>query len=110
MTQSPLGNAANRRAAMERVEAIASTSSGYRGSRGGRPILLRLAADKLNERNIESTRRGRWSREQLLRMGRRLGLRHPLAGQVLVDKKPDGAASPGQIGRSHDWVPIPTLQ
>ena len=47
----------------------------------GRSISLQRAADKLNERNVESPRGGRWSGVQVKRMGNRLGLRHPPAGK-----------------------------
>jgi DNA invertase Pin-like site-specific DNA recombinase len=43
----------------------------------GRPISFRAAANKLNERNIESAMGARWTGQQLLRMGLRLGLHHP---------------------------------
>jgi DNA invertase Pin-like site-specific DNA recombinase len=43
----------------------------------GRPISFRAAANKLNERNIESATGARWSGQQLMRMALRLGLHHP---------------------------------
>ena len=43
----------------------------------GRPISFRSAANKLNERNIESSTGRRWTGQQLLRMGLRLGIHHP---------------------------------
>ena len=58
---SALGNAAIKKAAMERAEAYrlhvewALRQPGIRG----RPISLRCAAEKLNERNIESPKGGR---------------------------------------------------
>ena len=81
--RSALGNAAIKRAAMERAEAYrlhiewALRQPGIRG----RPISLQRAAEKLNERNIQSPKGGRWSGEQVKRMGNRLGLRHPSAGK-----------------------------
>jgi len=80
---SALGNAAIIRAAMERAEAYrlhvewALRQPGIRG----RSISLQRASEKLNERNIESPKGGRWSGEQVKRMGNRLGLRHPPAGK-----------------------------
>jgi len=43
----------------------------------GKPISFCAAANKLNERNTESSMGGRWTGQQLLRMGLRLGLRIP---------------------------------
>jgi hypothetical protein len=76
-----LGRAAMRRLAMQHSEAYrvyvewALRHPGWRG----RPISVQAAADKLNERNIPSPRGGRWWGETVMRMGQRLGLRHPLA-------------------------------
>jgi DNA invertase Pin-like site-specific DNA recombinase len=78
---SALGRAALSKAAMERAEAYrlhiewAFRQPGVYGS--GRPISFRGAANRLNERNIESPMGGRWTGHQLLRMGLRLGLHHP---------------------------------
>lgn len=77
---SALGRAALTKAAMERAEAYrmhiewALRQSG----RGGRPITFRSAANKLNERNIESPMGGLWRGHELQRMALRLGLHHPL--------------------------------
>jgi hypothetical protein len=43
----------------------------------GRSIAFTAAANKLNERNIESPMGGRWQGTQLQRMAPRLGLNHP---------------------------------
>jgi DNA invertase Pin-like site-specific DNA recombinase len=73
-----LANAAIHKAAMERAEA-------YRvhiewalrlPGRYGRPISLCTAADKLNERHLESPMGGRWCDSNLRNMARRLRLRH----------------------------------
>jgi len=78
---SALGGAALSKAATERAEAYrlhiewAFRQPGVYGS--GRPISFRAAANRLNERNIESPMGGRWTGHQLLRMGLRLGLLHP---------------------------------
>ena len=78
-----LAHAAKSKAALERAEAYrphlewALRQPGLRG----RPISLKTAAERLNNRNIPSPMGGHWSGEQLLRMGRRLGLRHPPAGK-----------------------------
>jgi DNA invertase Pin-like site-specific DNA recombinase len=50
---------------------------GYRG----RPISVVAAAALLNERQIPTPRGGRWWGETVMRMGQRLGLHHPMAGQ-----------------------------
>jgi hypothetical protein len=42
-----------------------------------KPISFRAAANKLNERNIESSTGARWTGQQVPRMGLRLGLRLP---------------------------------
>jgi DNA invertase Pin-like site-specific DNA recombinase len=78
---SALGSAALSKAALERAEAYrlhiewAFRQPGVYGST--RPISFRAAAHRLNERNIESPMGGRWTGDQLLRMGLRLGLHHP---------------------------------
>jgi DNA invertase Pin-like site-specific DNA recombinase len=76
-----LGRAALIKAAMERAEAYrlhiewAFRQQGLHGS--ARPISFRAAANKLNDRNIESPMGGRWAGHQLLKMALRLGLHHP---------------------------------
>lgn len=76
------GRAAMRRLAMQEAEAYrlhiewALRQPGWRG----RPISVTAAADKLNERNIQSPRGGRWWGETVMRMGQRLGLHQSLAG------------------------------
>ena len=76
---SALGSAALTKAAMERAEAYRLHIEWAFRQPGvhGRPISFRSAANKLNERNIESAMGGRWNGQQLLRMGLRLGLHHP---------------------------------
>jgi DNA invertase Pin-like site-specific DNA recombinase len=82
---SALGRAALSKAAMERAEAYrlhiewAFRQPGVYGS--GRPISFRAAANRLNERNIESPMGGRWAGHQLLKMALRLGL-HPPPGRL----------------------------
>jgi hypothetical protein len=49
--------------------------------RDGRPISRRDAAAMLNERNIPTTRGGRWNEEQLYRVARRLGMDPPLTAR-----------------------------
>jgi DNA invertase Pin-like site-specific DNA recombinase len=57
----------------------------------GRPISARGAAAKLNERNIPSPSGKRWWAPSVMRIGQRLGLRHPLAGKHRVARqKPRG--------------------
>ena len=79
---SALANAGRRKAALERAEAYrphlewALRQPGIRG----RPISLERAAKALNEREVPSPWGGRWSGEQLMRMGTRLHLKHPPAG------------------------------
>jgi DNA invertase Pin-like site-specific DNA recombinase len=78
---SALGRAALIKAAMERAEAYrlhiewAFRQQGVYGS--ARPISFRAAANRLNERSIESPMGGRWAGHQLLKMALRLGLHHP---------------------------------
>lgn len=76
-----LGRAAKSKAAMERAEAYrlhiewALRQPGFRGRR----ISFNCAADKLNERNLESPRGGVWTGNQFQIMAIRLGIYHPLA-------------------------------
>lgn len=44
---------------------------------GARPISYSAAAERLNERNVESVLGGRWSGSALIRTARRLGLHYP---------------------------------
>lgn len=76
-----LAQRARDKAAMERAEAYRMHLEWALRQPGkyGRPISLRAAADKLNGRNIESPMGGRWWGPAIMRMGRRLGLHHPLA-------------------------------
>jgi DNA invertase Pin-like site-specific DNA recombinase len=76
---SALGRAALSKAAMERAEAYRLHIEWAFRQPGvdGRPISYRAAGDKLNERNVESPMRRRWTGHQLRRMARRLGLHHP---------------------------------
>lgn len=80
---SALANAGKRKAALDRAEAYrphiewALRQPGVRG----RPISLGRAAQALNDREIPSPGGGRWGSEQLMRMGRRLGLHHQPAGR-----------------------------
>jgi DNA invertase Pin-like site-specific DNA recombinase len=78
---SALGRAALSKAAVERAEAYRLHIEWALRQPGmyGRPISRRAAANKLNERNIESAMGGRWSGDQLLRMAHRLGLHPPRA-------------------------------
>lgn len=76
---SALGRAALVRATMEQAEAYRphiEWAFRQRGGDGG-PISYRAAADKLNERNVESPMGRLWSGHQLRRTARRLGLDHP---------------------------------
>jgi hypothetical protein len=76
-----MGNAALRKAEMERAEAYrlhiewAFRQPNVFG--GGRPISFIGAAAKLNDRNIESPMGCRWTGHTLRRMGGLLGLDHP---------------------------------
>jgi len=45
----------------------------------GKPISRQGAADILNERNVPTTRGGRWNEHQLYRVARRLGIDPPVA-------------------------------
>src|SRR6202158_1853525 len=74
-----LAHAAASKAAMERAEAYRLHIEWALRQPGvfGRPISFRSAANKLNERNIESAMGARWSGQQLMRMGIRLGLQAP---------------------------------
>jgi DNA invertase Pin-like site-specific DNA recombinase len=80
-----LGGAALTKAAVERAEAYrvhiewAFRQPTVYGD--GRPISFRAAANRLNERNLESPRGGRWAGHQLEKMALRLGLNHP-AGRL----------------------------
>ena len=78
---SALGRAALSKAALERAEAYRLHIEWAFRQPGmyGRPISRRAAANKLNERNIESPMGGRWCGEQILRMAFRLGLNPPRA-------------------------------
>jgi DNA invertase Pin-like site-specific DNA recombinase len=78
---SSLGRAACAKAAMVRTEAYRLHVEWALRQPGanGRPIAFRAAANKLNERNIESPMGGRWQGSQLQRMAPRLGLVHPPA-------------------------------
>jgi hypothetical protein len=77
---SALGRAALVKAANERAEAYRLHIEWAFRQAGvdGRQISYRGAADKLNERNIESSMGRRWTGHQLRRMARRLGLHYPL--------------------------------
>ena len=76
-----LGHAAIQRAAVERAEAYRSHIEwAFRQPSvygNGRPISFCAAAKLLNDRNIESPLGRRWTGGAMLRMGQRLGLRHP---------------------------------
>jgi DNA invertase Pin-like site-specific DNA recombinase len=76
---SALGRAALSKGAVERAEAYRLHIEWAFRQQGvdGRPISYRAAADKLNERNVESPMERRWTGHQLRRMARRLGLHHP---------------------------------
>ena len=76
-----LGLASRRKAEMERAEAYrlhiewAFRQPSVHGH--GRPISFHAAANKLNDRNIESPCGGRWSIQTIMRMGKLLGIYHP---------------------------------
>jgi DNA invertase Pin-like site-specific DNA recombinase len=78
---SALGRAALTKAAAERAEAYrahiewALRQPGIYGT--ARPISFRAAANKLNDREIQSPMGRRWTGMQLERMAVRLGLHHP---------------------------------
>jgi DNA invertase Pin-like site-specific DNA recombinase len=76
---SALGRAALTKTAMERAEAYRMHIEWALRQPGtkGRPISFHAAADKLNDRNIESSTGARWTGQQLQRMALRLGLHHP---------------------------------
>jgi DNA invertase Pin-like site-specific DNA recombinase len=77
---SALGRAAIVRQAMERTRAYRVHVEWALRQPGvnGEPISFRGAANKLNERDIESPTGGHWRGHALQRMARRLGLDHPL--------------------------------
>jgi DNA invertase Pin-like site-specific DNA recombinase len=99
-----LGNAAIAKKAMERAEAYRPYIEWALRQPGmnGRPISYTSAANRLNERNIESPTGRSWKGEQLQRMAARLGLNHPLGRvargvararvQALWKKHPDFTA------------------
>jgi len=68
---SKRGAAVNRQAALERLSSVKLHVTDALG--GGRS--LRVAADWLNERGVESPGGGRWHAPSLLKAARRLGLR-----------------------------------
>jgi hypothetical protein len=76
-----LGHAAMQKAAVERAEARrlhiewAFRQPSVHG--GARPISYNAAAEKLNDRNVESVLGSRWSGSALIRTARRLGLYYP---------------------------------
>jgi DNA invertase Pin-like site-specific DNA recombinase len=76
---SALGREALCKAADERAEAYRLHIEWAFRQPGAnkRPISFRAAANKLNERNIESSQGKRWTGQQVLRMGLRLGIHHP---------------------------------
>jgi hypothetical protein len=75
-----LGNAAIHKLAMERAEAYRPHIEWALRQPGmnGRPISYHAAANKLNERKIETPTRRSWKGEQLRIMAARIGLNHPL--------------------------------
>lgn len=78
---SALGRAALIKLAMEQAEAYRpyiEWALRQPGRHGVEPISFRAAARELNQRNIESCTGRRWTGQQLQRMARRLGLKHPL--------------------------------
>jgi DNA invertase Pin-like site-specific DNA recombinase len=74
-----LSRKALKRAAMEHAEAYRAHIEWAlrQPSTSGRPISFHAAAQKLNERKLESITGQSWSASQLMRMARRLGLDHP---------------------------------
>lgn len=76
---SALGRVALIKAAGERAEAYRMHIEWALRQPGinGKPISWSAAANRLNERNIESATGRRWVGEQLLRMALRLGIDHP---------------------------------
>ncbi len=76
---SAMGRAALVKEAMERAQAyrVYIEWAFARPGLDGGPISYRAAAQKLNERNIESPTGQRWRGHALQRMARRLGLHHP---------------------------------
>jgi DNA invertase Pin-like site-specific DNA recombinase len=74
-----LGIAALNRAATEHAEAYRAHIEWAlrQPSTNGRPISFHAAAQKLNDRNLESITGRSWSASQSMRMARRLGLDHP---------------------------------
>lgn len=76
---SLLSTAAKRKAALEQAEAYRAHIEWALRQPGmfGRPIALHAAANKLNERNVETVMGGRWSSGQLLKVAQRLGLNPP---------------------------------
>jgi DNA invertase Pin-like site-specific DNA recombinase len=76
-----LGIAAWKKAAVDRAEAYRLHIEWALRQPGlyGRPIAFSSAANKLNERNIESPMGGRWTGSRLQKMARRLQLNHPPA-------------------------------
>jgi len=99
-----LGSAAIVKMAMERAEAHRPHIEWALRQPGvnGRPISYHSAANRLNERNIDSPTGRSWQGEQLQRMAARLGLNHPLGRlargvararvQALWNKHPDFTA------------------
>src|SRR5882762_798297 len=76
-----LGSAALTKAAIERAEAYRMHIEWALRQPGmyGRTITFCSAANRLNDRNIESPMGGVWRGHQLQRMALRLGMHHPLA-------------------------------
>jgi DNA invertase Pin-like site-specific DNA recombinase len=74
-----LGRAAQTKAAMERAETFRVYIEWALRQPGinGKTITFRGAANKLNERNVESIMGGRWRGHQVLRAALRLGVHHP---------------------------------
>ena len=76
-----LSAAAKRKAGMEQAEAYRPNIEWALRQPGmfGRPISRHAAANKLNERNVETVMGGRWSGGQLLKVAHRLALNPPPA-------------------------------